>query len=132
MNTTRSTTLSGTAASREDLRAPRAVAIWLLICCALVFAIVVVGGATRLTHSGLSITEWQPIVGTLPPLSAAQGTGLRQIPGTARIPASEQGNESRRIQVDILVGIRASAAWARRRCGVCCRSPSSVVWRKLP
>lgn len=35
----------------------------------MVFAIIVVGGATRLTHSGLSITEWQPIVGTLPPLS---------------------------------------------------------------
>jgi heme a synthase len=49
----------------------RAVAYWLLGCCALVFAIVVVGGATRLTHSGLSITEWQPIVGTLPPLSQA-------------------------------------------------------------
>ena len=47
-------------------------AIWLLVCCALVFAIVVVGGVTRLTHSGLSITEWQPIVGTLPPLSSAQ------------------------------------------------------------
>jgi cytochrome c oxidase assembly protein subunit 15 len=55
-----------------DRRAPRAVAIWLLTCCALVFAIVVVGGVTRLTHSGLSITEWQPIVGTLPPLSAQQ------------------------------------------------------------
>ncbi len=49
--------------------APRAVAGWLLVCCALVFAMVVVGGVTRLTHSGLSITEWQPIVGTLPPLS---------------------------------------------------------------
>jgi cytochrome c oxidase assembly protein subunit 15 len=48
-----------------------AVAAWLLLCCALVFAMVVVGGVTRLTHSGLSITEWQPIVGTLPPLSAA-------------------------------------------------------------
>ena len=52
-------------------RANRHVAAWLLICCALVFAIVVVGGVTRLTHSGLSITEWQPIVGTLPPLSDA-------------------------------------------------------------
>ncbi len=49
----------------------RQVAAWLLACCALVFAIVVVGGVTRLTHSGLSITEWQPIVGTLPPLSDA-------------------------------------------------------------
>ncbi|MEO7559777.1 MAG: COX15/CtaA family protein [Nitrosospira sp.] len=44
------------------------IAIWLLICCALVFAMVVVGGVTRLTHSGLSIVEWQPIVGTIPPL----------------------------------------------------------------
>lgn len=49
----------------------RAVAVWLLTCCALVFAMVVVGGATRLTHSGLSIVEWQPIVGTLPPLGDA-------------------------------------------------------------
>jgi len=50
----------------------RPVAAWLLGCCALVFAMVVVGGATRLTHSGLSIVEWQPIVGTLPPLTDAQ------------------------------------------------------------
>ena len=47
----------------------RHVAAWLLACCALVFAMVVVGGVTRLTHSGLSITEWQPILGTIPPLS---------------------------------------------------------------
>ncbi len=45
------------------------VAVWLFVCCALVFAMVVVGGVTRLTGSGLSIVEWQPIVGTLPPLS---------------------------------------------------------------
>jgi cytochrome c oxidase assembly protein subunit 15 len=49
----------------------RAVAAWLLACCALVFAMVVVGGVTRLTHSGLSIVEWQPIVGALPPLDEA-------------------------------------------------------------
>src|SRR3954468_20957757 len=47
----------------------RAIVIWLFVCCALVWAMVVVGGVTRLTHSGLSITEWQPIVGTLPPLN---------------------------------------------------------------
>jgi cytochrome c oxidase assembly protein subunit 15 len=52
-----------------SVRDRRAVAAWLFICCALVFAMVVVGGVTRLTHSGLSITEWEPIVGTLPPLS---------------------------------------------------------------
>src|SRR5437773_7447347 len=52
--------------------ANRSVAAWLLVCCALVFAMVVVGGVTRLTHSGLSITEWQPILGTLPPFTDAQ------------------------------------------------------------
>jgi len=35
----------------------------------LVFAVIVVGGVTRLTESGLSITEWKPISGTIPPLS---------------------------------------------------------------
>ncbi|HVE51531.1 MAG TPA: COX15/CtaA family protein [Casimicrobiaceae bacterium] len=60
---------SGLAISRETSN--RAVAAWLLACCVLVFAIIVVGGVTRLTHSGLSITEWQPIVGAIPPLSDA-------------------------------------------------------------
>lgn len=47
----------------------RPVAIWLFIVAAMVFAMVVVGGATRLTDSGLSITQWKPIMGALPPLS---------------------------------------------------------------
>jgi heme a synthase len=46
----------------------KSIAAWLLGCCALVFAMVVVGGVTRLTESGLSIVEWQPLVGTIPPL----------------------------------------------------------------
>lgn len=54
------------------VRERRQVAAWLFACCALVFAMIVVGGVTRLTHSGLSITEWQPIVGTIPPLGEAQ------------------------------------------------------------
>ena len=49
----------------------RPIAAWLLVCCAMVFATLVVGGVTRLTHSGLSIVEWKPIVGTIPPLSQA-------------------------------------------------------------
>ena len=49
----------------------RAVAAWLLLCAAMAFAMVVVGGVTRLTHSGLPIVEWQPLVGALPPLSRA-------------------------------------------------------------
>ena len=47
----------------------RAVRWWLLAVAALVFATVVVGGATRLTESGLSIVEWKPVTGTLPPLT---------------------------------------------------------------
>ena len=52
-------------------RGTRPVAIWLLVCCAMIFAMVVIGGITRLTWSGLSITEWQPVSGAIPPLSAA-------------------------------------------------------------
>ncbi len=58
--------------------------VWLFAVAALVFLMVSVGGATRLTGSGLSITEWQPIVGTLPPLSDADWQDAfakyRQIP----------------------------------------------------
>ena len=50
----------------------RAIALWLLVCCALIFAMVVLGGVTRLTRSGLSIVEWQPIAGALPPLTETQ------------------------------------------------------------
>jgi heme a synthase len=44
---------------------------WLLVIAALIFVMVIVGGATRLTESGLSIVEWQPVTGVVPPLSAA-------------------------------------------------------------
>lgn len=50
----------------------RAVATWLLVVCALVFAMVVLGGVTRLTGSGLSMVHWRPVVGWLPPLSEAE------------------------------------------------------------
>jgi cytochrome c oxidase assembly protein subunit 15 len=46
----------------------RVVARWLLLCCALVFAMVVLGGVTRLTGSGLSMVDWRPIMGVLPPV----------------------------------------------------------------
>lgn len=47
----------------------RKVARWLLLCCALVFLMVVLGGVTRLTGSGLSMVDWRPVTGILPPLS---------------------------------------------------------------
>ncbi|MGB0085972.1 MAG: COX15/CtaA family protein [Rhodomicrobiaceae bacterium] len=59
---------SGAHPSRASLTGIR---LWLFSVAALVFAMVLVGGATRLTGSGLSITEWQPILGAIPPMSAA-------------------------------------------------------------
>ncbi len=50
-------------------RHDRAIGIWLLVVALLVFVMIVVGGATRLTESGLSMVNWQPLSGTLPPLS---------------------------------------------------------------
>jgi cytochrome c oxidase assembly protein subunit 15 len=52
--------------------ARRAVRLWLWGVAALIFLIVLVGGATRLTESGLSIVEWRPLTGIVPPLSAAE------------------------------------------------------------
>lgn len=49
----------------------KAVRAWLWVIAALVLAMITVGGATRLTDSGLSITEWQPILGAIPPLTEA-------------------------------------------------------------
>jgi len=49
-----------------------AVARWLLVCCGLVFAMVVLGGFTRLTGSGLSMVDWRPLMGVLPPLGDAE------------------------------------------------------------
>ncbi len=51
-----------------------AVAVWLFAVAVLVFAMVILGGTTRLTNSGLSITEWEPIRGVIPPLSGADWT----------------------------------------------------------
>lgn len=47
----------------------RAIERWLYVCCALVFAMVLLGGITRLTESGLSIVHWKPFTGWLPPLN---------------------------------------------------------------
>ena len=56
----------------EKYAQDRAVATWLLVCCGLVFAMVVLGGFTRLTGSGLSMVDWRPLMGILPPMSGAE------------------------------------------------------------
>lgn len=59
-------------AAREGMAQPRLLANWLLVVATLVVVIIAVGGITRLTESGLSITEWKPVTGTLPPMNEAQ------------------------------------------------------------
>jgi cytochrome c oxidase assembly protein subunit 15 len=50
---------------------PREIATWLMGVAGLVFVMIVVGGITRLTESGLSITRWEPVTGAIPPLNEA-------------------------------------------------------------
>ena len=45
------------------------VCIWLILCCSLIFLMIIIGGITRLTDSGLSMVEWRPLTGILPPLN---------------------------------------------------------------
>ena len=76
--------MSVTPQIARSLTRPTAIANWLFAVAWLIFVMVVVGGITRLTESGLSITEWKPISGTLPPLNEAQWLAeferYRQIP----------------------------------------------------
>lgn len=60
------------AATATRIRNTRPLALWLFGLCAMVLVMVTLGGATRLTGSGLSIMEWAPIMGALPPLSDAE------------------------------------------------------------
>lgn len=67
--TTASIDSVATGASQTATPRFRAVRNWLIFVAGLIFIMVVVGGATRLTGSGLSITEWKPVTGAIPPLS---------------------------------------------------------------
>ncbi|MCA6120665.1 COX15/CtaA family protein [Bradyrhizobium sp. WSM 1704] len=73
--------MAGISAKTSQLRAVR---VWLTAVAALIALMVLVGGATRLTESGLSIVEWKPVTGALPPLTEAQWTqafeGYKTIP----------------------------------------------------
>ena len=72
------------------MRARRAIAVWLLAVCGLIAVMVVVGGLTRLTGSGLAITEWKPIHGALPPLSLAEWN--EEFEAYQKIPQYQQLN----------------------------------------
>ena len=74
---------------RPRAYARRGIALWLMLLFALVVAMIAVGGLTRLTGSGLSITEWRPVTGALPPMSVeaweAEFARYREIPQYALV-----------------------------------------------
>jgi cytochrome c oxidase assembly protein subunit 15 len=78
--------MTASATLRPGRPAPRdrLVAAWLFLCAAMILAMVVIGGITRLTESGLSITEWKPLTGVIPPMTQAEWEAsfalYRQIP----------------------------------------------------
>ena len=83
---------------------PRIVARWLFVVAAMIVGIVVVGGITRLTNSGLSITEWKPLTGIVPPLNDAQWQA--EFANYRRIPEYQQLNQSM-----TLAGFKAIFFW---------------------
>lgn len=97
---------------RQDARGSTALRVWLFALAALVMLMVVVGGATRLTGSGLSITEWQPIVGTIPPLT--EGAWQAAFEKYKAIPQYEKLNKG--MSLDAFKGI-FWWEWAHRLLG---------------
>jgi len=73
----------------SERRGDQLIALWLFACAAMILLMVVIGGVTRLTESGLSITEWQPLTGVVPPLKEVEWqrsfTAYRQIPEYQRL-----------------------------------------------
>jgi cytochrome c oxidase assembly protein subunit 15 len=84
--------------------APRTLARWLLACALAVVAVLVVGGITRLAHAGLSIVQWQPLAGVLPPLDEADWA--------QRLQAYRLSPEGRLVHPDLdLAGFRTIFWW---------------------
>jgi len=83
--------MPGTAAPVTTRERPRLIGLWLAAWAASLYLLVLIGGGTRLTESGLSITEWKPVSGVIPPLTAAAWgeafAKYKEIPQYARMNA---------------------------------------------
>ena len=71
--------------------ARRGIRVWLMVLFALVFVMIAVGGLTRLTDSGLSITEWKPVTGAMPPMTQADWE--RNLPNIRRLTEFQMQNQ---------------------------------------
>ena len=91
----------------------RQIASWLLFCAAVIFGMILLGGLTRLTNSGLSMVEWKPLVGVIPPLSEQAWMETfdkyKQFPEYQKI---NHGMEPGRVQVDLHVRVPAPGVGA--------------------
>lgn len=61
--------MHNTSHQHDEHRHNRQIALWLILCAGVIFAMILLGGVTRLTHSGLSMVEWKPLMGVIPPLT---------------------------------------------------------------
>ena len=61
--------LQHAATAQQQHKYNQQIAYWLLICAAVIFGMILLGGVTRLTRSGLSMVEWRPLMGIIPPIT---------------------------------------------------------------
>ena len=112
---------------------PRALAGWLAVVAVMIVGVVVIGGITRLTNSGLSITQWKPIFGIVPPLTHDQW--MQEFAGYQRIPEYQQVNHGM-----TLAGFKAIYFWEylhrllARTIGLAFAAPLVWFWarRRIP
>ena len=84
------------------------VIIWLKIVCAMIILMIVVGGVTRLTESGLSMVDWRPIMGTLPPMSDSEWQSVFQ--AYQQFPEYQKTNQHMTLEGDLLLGVWSPVA----------------------
>ena len=93
--------LAGPFRGDRPVSAARQLGRWLAIWAAMLYLLILIGGATRLTESGLSITEWNPVTGVIPPIGAEQWNSAfaryRQIPQYAAMNAGMTMDQFQRI-----------------------------------
>jgi hypothetical protein len=86
----------------------RSVRRWLYVCAGAVVLAVIVGGITRLTESGLSITEWRPVSGILPPLTSGRvARRVSALPGNTRSADRAPRYHARSIPAVVRAGVGA-------------------------
>jgi heme a synthase len=113
--------------SRSTSDNRRAIRIWLYCVLLVLFALVMVGGATRLTDSGLSITEWKPIHGVIPPLSIAEWQ--QELDKYRQIPEYQEINKGMTLEAfKVIYWWEWAHRFLARMVGLVFALPFAVFW----